>query len=195
MHYSMNRSRQHGTALVISMIILLVTTMVILQGARSANLELLVGTNSQVAAQALMLAEDSAIVGETMIDVRYGGAPVTDYADSTDDGVFILGQIDVQSVDWDVMEFAPERVTEYGEYIVPVQETQLGGGTGGGESGYGTYREFYVEYIGPSYSTGGSVSVGAGAASDTRYLYRVSGRGTSGIGGARVIQTIYATAE
>jgi hypothetical protein len=183
----MNRSRQHGTALVISMIILLVTTMVILQGARSANLELLVGNNSQAAAEALMLAEDSAIIGETMIELRYGGAPTTDYAVSSDDGVFIMGQIDVLSVDWDSMQFAPERVSSTETYEQSLEQGESSPG--------GTYREFYVEYIGPSPSTGGSVSVGAGAASDTRYIYRISGRGTAGIGGARVIQTIYATAE
>jgi len=57
------------------------------------------------------------------------------------------------------------------------------------------FREYILEYLGPVTATGGSLSVGAGMASDTRYLYRVSGRGASSRGSARVVQTIYATAE
>ena len=193
MHYSINRSRQHGTALVISMIILLITTMVILQGARSANLDLLVGNNSQSAAEALMLAEDSAIVGETMIAVNYSGAPVIDYGDSISDGVFLAGQININSVNWDSMEYPPESnqaQEAYTETVTgpdgEVTETQHEGSA---------VRQFYAEYLGPAFATGGSLSLGAGVASDTRYMYRISGRGVSTRGGARVIQTIYATAE
>jgi Tfp pilus assembly protein PilX len=192
MHYSMNRSGQHGAALVISMIILLVVSMIVLQGARSANLELLVGNNSHAAAEALMQAEDSAAVGEMMIAIKYGGAPATDYGQYSDDGVFLEGQIDVESVDWDSMELEPERFKSSANYSAIFNGEETSTDT---QYGDGSYREYYAEYLGPSSATGGSMSVGAGVASDTRYLYRVSGRGQSGRGGARVIQTIYATAE
>ena len=193
MHYSINRSRQHGTALVISMIILLVTTMIILQGARSANLDLLVGNNSQSAAEALMLAEDSAIVGETMIATRYKGAPEIDYGDTISDGVFLAGQINVNSVNWDSMLYPPESDRAQDPYTETV--TGPDGETTETEHEGSAERQFYAEYLGPAFATGGSVSVGAGVASDTRYMYRISGRGVSTRGGARVIQTIYATAE
>lgn len=170
MHYSLDRTQQQGTALLVSMIIMLVMSLIILQGARSSNLELLIGNNTQHAAEALMQAEDSAISGERMIELYYGGAPTYNYGENDDDGIFVAGQVDIDSVDW----------TELDPQV---------------DSGNGSNREYIVEYLGPSSATGGSVSVGAGVASDTRYVYRVSGRGESGHGGARVIQTIYATAE
>ena len=170
MHYSLNRSRQHGTALLISMIILLVMTMIILQGARSANLELLIGSNSQYATEALVQAEDGAVLGETFLEFNYSGAPSINYGERGDDGVYLAGQISVVSVDWD--ELGAERKTRFSNSL-----------------------EYIVEYLGPSYAVGGSLSVGAGVASDTRYLYRISGRGDSDRGGARVVQTVYATAE
>jgi hypothetical protein len=170
MDYSPNRTRQHGTALLISMIILLVMTMIILQGARSANLELLVGSNSQYAAEALVQAEDGAIAGETFVEVTYTGAPVMNYGEADDDGVFLDGQVDVDSLNW--------------EQLSPELQTRSHGSL-----------EYIVEYVGPSYASGGSLSLGAGASSDTRYIYRVSGRGESDRGGARVVQTVYATAE
>jgi hypothetical protein len=56
-------------------------------------------------------------------------------------------------------------------------------------------REFIIEYLGPAAAIGGSLSLGAGTGSDIRYLYRVSGRGASNRGSARVVQVILATAE
>ena len=170
MQYSLNRSGQHGTALLISMIILLVMTMIILQGARSANLELLIGNNSQYAAEALVQAEDGAVLGETFLEINYSGAPIINYGERGDDGVYLDGQVEVGSLDW--TEMGPESKTRFGVNL-----------------------EYIVEYIGPSYAAGGSLSVGAGVASDTRYIYRISGRGVSERGGARVVQTVYATAE
>jgi len=158
MHYSINRSRQHGTALLISMILLLVTTMIILQGARSANLELLVGNNSQSAAEALMLAEDSAIVGETMIAVRYGGAPDIDYGETTGDGVFLAGQIDINSVNWDSMAFPPESDRAQDAYTETVTDPE-GNVTETAHAG-SAERRFSVDYLGPWFARGGSVSGG-----------------------------------
>ncbi len=163
------RSKQRGTALLMSMIMLLLMSAIVLQGARSSVLELLIGNNVQHAAEALLNAEDSVIFGENVIEANYAGAPSFDN-DSQDDGVYIVGDIGIDSVDWSSLD---------------------ANRSGSGDS----YREYVVEYLGPAAATGGSLSVGAGAASDTRYIYRVSGRGESTRGGARVVQTIYATAE
>jgi hypothetical protein len=157
-------------AMFFSLIMLLLMTVIILHGARSSNLELLLGNNAQHTAQALMRAEDSAIAGEKLIELNYSGAPTNDFSVDEDDGVYIVGEIVLDSVDW--TEFAAERI-------------------GNGDD----YREYIVEYLGPAAATGGTLSIGAGVASDTRYIYRVSGRGASSRGGARVVQTIFATAE
>jgi hypothetical protein len=178
MNYSLNRSRQHGTALLISMIILLVMTMVVLQGARSANLELLIGNNSEYAAEALAMAEDGIEAGESNIEENFGGAPAIDYGTLDTDGVYLDGQISVDSVDWSGLNYESS-----------------GGYTTEGGSVTEEYDVHIIEYLGPAFAAGGSLSVGAGVASDTRYIYRISGRGLSDRGGARVIQTVYATAE
>ncbi len=165
-----NRSKQSGMAMFFSLMMLLLMTLIILHGARSSNLELLLGNNAQHTAEALMRAEDSAVAGENLIEFNYDGAPTTDFSLDQSDGVYVVGEIAVNTVDW--TEFAAERV-------------------GNGDD----YREYIVEYLGPAAATGGSLAVGTGATAGTRYLYRVSGRGESGRGGARVVQTIYATAE
>jgi len=157
-------------AMFFSLIMLVLMSLIILHGARSSNLELLLGNNAQNTAEALMKAEDSAVAGEILIEFNYAGAPAIDFSLDESDGVYIVGEIAIDTVDW--TEFVAERV-------------------GDGDN----YHEYIVEYLGPAAATGGSLSVGAGVASDTRYIYRVSGRGESSRGGARVVQTIYATAE
>ena len=163
-------SKQKGMALFISLVMLLLMSVIIVHGARSSTLELLLGNNAQHTAQALMRAEDSVVAAESLIALNYVGAPTVDFSVSQSDGIYVAGEIDINTVDW--AGYAAER------------------------SGVGDdYREYIIEYLGPATATGGSLSVGAGVASDTRYLYRVSGRGVASRGGARVVQTIYATAE
>ncbi len=165
-----NRTKQRGMAMFVSLTMLLLISLIVLHAARSSTLELLMGNNAQQTAQALMRAEDSAVAGESLIELSYSGAPTVDFSANSSDGLYIVGQIDVQAIDW--TGYAAERV-------------------GAGNA----YREYIIEYLGPVTATGGSLSVGAGVASDTRFLYRVSGRGAASRGGARVVQTIYATAE
>jgi len=157
-------------AMFIALVVLLLLTIIILHSARSSTLEVMISNNTQNTTRAFMRAEDSIVAGEQRIELDYSGAPKADFSENTDDGLYVVGDIDIKSVDWS--KFAVERVGE-------------------GQN----YREYVIEYLGPTTATGGSLSVGAGVASDTRYLYRVSGRGESPRGGARVVQTIYATAE
>ena len=126
--------------------------------------------NVQNVAEALMRAEDSTLTGETMVQVNFPGAPTWDFSEDPTDGLYADIEIDVNRLYWD--EFITER-------------------DGGGEE----LREFIIEYVGPVTSLKGTLSVGAGAASEKRYLYRVSGRGESSRGSTRVVQTIFATAE
>ena len=165
-----NMKKQQGLAMFISLMMLLLMTLIIVHAARSSSLEILMGNNAQHSAQALMSAEDSVIAAEDLIETVYDGAPNVDYSAIQSDGLYIVGEIDVGSIDWSML--SAERI-----------------GTGD------DYREYIIEYLGPVAAPGGSLSMGAGASSDTRFLYRVSGRGESSRGGARVVQTIYATAE
>ena len=168
-----NRKKQRGMAMFVSLTMLLLISLIVLHAARSSTLELLMGNNAQQTAQALMRAEDSAVAGETLVDTNYPNGPTVEFMTATQTqtgGFYVAGQIDLRSVDW--TGYAAERV-----------------GTGD------AYREYIIEYMGTAAATGGSLSVGAGAASNKRFFYRVSGRGAASRGGARVVQTIYATAE
>jgi Tfp pilus assembly protein PilX len=170
MSHTRSLSKQKGMAMFISLVLLLLMSVIILHGARTSTLELLLGNNTQHTAQALMRAEDSAVAGESLIELNYVGAPTVDFSADGNDGLYIVGEIDVNTVDWS--DYPAARI-------------------GAGDD----FREYIIEYLGPATATGGSLSVGAGVASDTRYLYRVSGRGASSRGGARVVQTIFATVE
>ena len=102
--------------------------------------------------------------------VTYLFEPQDDFSQDPDDGLYTDLEIDVNALDWS--GYNTER-------------------SGSGDD----LREYVVEYVGPVTALRGSLSVGAGAASDKRFLYRISGRGESVRGSTRVIQTIYATAE
>jgi Tfp pilus assembly protein PilX len=163
-------SKQKGMAMFVSLIMLLLMTLIIIHGARSSTLEIFMANNVQSVAQALMRAEDSTLGGETFVAINYAGAPTVDFSANGDDGFYTDIEIDVNRLDW--TEYQTERA-------------------GAGEN----LREYIVEYVGPVTALRGTLSVGAGAASDKRFLYRISGRGESTRGSTRVIQTIYATAE
>lgn len=165
-----NVSKQKGMALFVSLIMLLLMTLIIIHGARSSTLEIFMANNVQNVAQALMRAEDSALTGETFVELNYAGAPTTDFSEDASDGLYIDLEIDVNSLYWS--GYTTEQ-------------------TGAGED----LREYIIEYVGPVTATGGTLAMGAGAASNKRFLYRVSGRGTSARGSMRVVQTIYATTE
>jgi type IV pilus assembly protein PilX len=169
MNDSIDISNQTGAALMVSLIMLLVMTLIIVSGARSSALEIMLADNAQNAQQALMRAEDSALTGEERINLDYSGAPTFDFG-LGDDGLYVDGQLALETVDWHAIEAERE---------------------GAGEN----LREYIIEYLGPAAAVGGSLSIGAGSASDPRYLYRVSGRGAANRGSARVVQVIMATAE
>jgi Tfp pilus assembly protein PilX len=166
-----NPSKQKGMAMMISLIMLLLMTLIIIHGARSSTLEVFIANNVQNVAQALMRAEDSTLTGETFVELNFQGAPTVDFSEDPTDGFYVDLEIDINTVHWED-KYITERF-------------------GNGEE----LREFVVEYVGAVTALNGSLAVGAGAATDLRYLYRVSGRGESSRGSARVVQTIYATAE
>ena len=170
MRISTGLPRQRGAALFTSLIMLLIMTLIIVTGARSSALEILLADNAQSSQQALMRAEDSVLQGNQHIELNFVGAPNFDFSVAEDDGLYVDGTLDLDTVDWEG---------------IPAERE------GAGEN----LREFIIEYLGPAAAIGGSLSLGAGTGSDIRYLYRVSGRGASNRSSARVVQVILAKAE
>ena len=73
----MNKHKQQGAALLISMVILLVMTMIVIQGARSSLLELKIGNNVQLSNEAFQSAE----TGITVAMAELGNRVFTDLND------------------------------------------------------------------------------------------------------------------
>lgn len=171
MSMSMNiRSTQRGAAMAVSLIMLLLMTLIVLAASRTSILDLLMATNAQNANEALQRAEDSTLRGEQRILTDFDGAPTVDFAADPDDGLYVAGEITVDSVDWEALQVETEGADD-------------------------ELKEYMIEYLGPTPAVGGSLAIGAGAGSNMRFLYRVSGRGLSARNSRRVVQTIYATME
>lgn len=170
MRVQITHNVQRGVAMVISLVMLLLVSIVVLQAARSSNLELLIGNNNQQSTTALMRAENSVAVGETFIETALPGSPAR-FNFRVKDGIYLDDEIELYTTDW----------SQYDTEVV---------GSGANQS------EYVIEYIGPAVATGADIAMGTGGAGPPLlYLYRVSGRGNAGIGGSRVVQTIYATAD
>lgn len=161
---------QDGAALVVSLIMLLLMTLMIVATSRSSILELLMATNAQNANEALQRAEDSTLRGEQRILRDFGGIPAVDFSAVASDGLYLDTDLVVNEVDWTALTFESEGVDA-------------------------DQRDYIIQYIGPATVVGGSLAVGAGSASSIRYLYRVSGHGSSSRSSARVVQTIFSTME
>jgi type IV pilus assembly protein PilX len=160
--------RQSGVVLVISLIMLMVLTMIGLSSTRISGLEVLMGVNTQDTVVSLMIAEDSAFAGEQRILANFGGPPTFDLTADQEDGLYLDANLVINTVDWEVL-IAEEEARD--------DEPP---------------REYIIEYIGPRIVPGRSLGVGTGTVDDKRFMYRVSGRGESNRGSARVVQTIYA---
>jgi Tfp pilus assembly protein PilX len=193
MKYSNRKFNQEGAALFVSMTMLLLVTIIVLTATRTSNLELIMGVNTQNAAESLMRAESSTVEGEDRIFVDFSGAPSFDFSQIETDGLYLDAEIDMDTVDWMGMNYEmfyiangdSTRIETSGVAFIPGDYNSIAN----------DIREYMLEYIGSVPLAGGSLAAGAGGAMGKRYLYRVSGRGTGNRRSARVVQTIFATVE
>jgi Tfp pilus assembly protein PilX len=182
-------SKQQGAALFISMTMLFLVTIIVLTAARVANLELIMGVNTQNAAIALMRAENSSFDGEERINDNFGGAPTFDFSQIQDDGLYLDDEINLNTVNW--TEVSAEAFYRQGQESIPMDPGNVQNPEQMGDN----FRQYVIEYVGPGPMAGGSLAIGAGGAMGRRYLYRVSGRGSANRRSTRVVQTIFATVE
>jgi hypothetical protein len=160
-------AKQRGAAFVISIIILIALTLIAVTATNVANSDLVMTNGFENENEAFIGAENSLSVGERVLANQFTGAPTFDF-DEKGDGYYSEGGVVIDSVDWD------DIVAE-----------------NGGVSG----AEYIVEYLGPAPLAGGSLSVGAGAATSQQFVYRIVGRGTSSKGSVRLTETIFTTTE
>ncbi|MBT8087036.1 MAG: hypothetical protein KJO46_03335 [Gammaproteobacteria bacterium] len=161
------RARQHGAALVICMIMLLILTLGAVTSMRLSNSQLLITNSFQNEQEAFVAAENSVQAGERDIVTKFEGAPAFEFA-SSGDGYYSDGTVVTDTPDWAGVNHE-----------------------NGGVSG----TQFVVEYIGPAPAPQSSLALGAGSATVLRFVYRVTGRGTSSRGSVRLAQTIFTSIE
>lgn len=166
-----NLHRQHGAALVVSLVVLVLVTLIGVASMQTSNMEVVMATNSQARTTALADAENALVDGETDITTNYPGTPLFDWSADTSDGLYTIGDLagaTLTVVDWST---------------VAGTETAPSGG------------QYTTEYLGPFTTAGASLTMGAGGAVDKRYVYRITGRGVFGDGGTRFVQSVFATTD
>jgi type IV pilus assembly protein PilX len=182
--HSVSRTRgdQRGAVMIVSMIMLLIVTLLAVAAVQTSNLEVLMATNTQVRASALATAENGLVDGERWITDNYPGTPLFDWSadagDVDEDGKYTGGDVasPVDDIDWGTAPVGGNPSIGY--------ELSTNGG------------QYSLEYLGPFTTFGASLTLGAGTgAGDKRFLYRVTGRGVFGTGGARFVQSVFATKE
>lgn len=164
--------RQEGAVLLIGLVTILILTVIGLYASRASTMGIMMATNSQHIALALAAAENSVAAGEKRIVTTFGGAPTYDLNDVQSDGMYYIGDVDMDTVDWE----APSGIE---------RDFDINGNL---------VAEYIIEYIGVA-AGGGSVGSGTGGATASSYLYRISGRGQSARGGSRIVQTIFASTD
>ncbi len=162
-------AKQRGFSLVVGLILLLAMTLIGITATRVARTELLLANNAQNAVEAFAAAENSSIEGERDIVANYSGIPTFNFSSDNTDGYYMAGELAAVGIDWSA---------------IPHE----GGGPGDD-------FEYVIEYLGPAPGAGGSLAVGVGSAVQKRYIFQVTGRGTSSRGSTRLVQTVFATTE
>ena len=166
-HMSATPVQQHGAALVICMVMLLILTLGAVTSMRLSNSQLLISNSFQNELEAFVAAENSIRVGERDVSINFGGAPAFDF-ELSGDGYYVADTVVTDSPDWDGVAY----------------ET-------GGVSG----AQFMVEYIGPAPAASGSLALGAGSATALQFVYRITGRGSSSKDSVRIAQTVFTSTE
>lgn len=181
------RGQQRGAVMIIALILLVVITLLAVSAVQTSNLEVLMATNTQARASALATAENGLVGGELDISGNPDtqGIPLMDWSAEAADGKYTVGDVAsvVDNVDWTALDGGGDPI---GYELSPANC----------DPGSSDCHQYALEYLGPFTTAGASLTMGAGAtAGDTRFLYRITGRGVFGSGGTRFVQAVFATME
>jgi len=164
-----SRQTQQGMVLVVGLILLLALTLIGISAMNIAKIEFMMAGNQQATIASLQVAENAAATGED--NVPGNGAP--------------SGQID----------FANEVGWYEGSALDPINGIDWTGTSG--LIATSSNEKYLTEYVGAFSSEDGNQDAsntyaGTGV---NRYVFRVTAMGSSGKGGQRYVQTVYATRD
>ena len=163
---------QRGAVLVVSLLLLIVITLLALNSMRMANFDVALATNVQAHGRALAVAENGLSEAEDFIFTNFPSTPTFDWSATTTDGLYMPSELSgtpVTAIDWAAVDGAYE----------------------GGASG----ARYTVEYVGAFAKAGGSLTTGAGAVTEERYLYLITAQGQTPSGSVRYVQSVFATSN
>ncbi len=176
-------NRQSGAVLVISLMILLVLTLLAVSTMTTSNFELIMATNTQSQAVSLANAEIAVSEGEGLVMTSYNPGPITLYIDPSTDDSAADGIYEYNSQ----TSLTPGLVSDTANITDFDWDGDDGFITGPSENKY------VIEYMGGWTMLGASLAGGVNISTNSRYVYRLSGHGTSSRGGERLVQTFYLT--
>jgi len=163
--------RQHGAALIMSLVILVILTLLGIGSMNTANLQLLMTGNAQYQTVALSAAEQTIREAEVLVDAIVAGTPPPSKSD---------GYHDLASGE-------PEVVLS--DFTWPDDET--------GDSSTVANSKYIIEYSGQKslppttfkYINGNPI------AGDNVYVFRITARTLATRGAVRLVQSIYVTLD
>jgi len=172
---------QGGAVLVTSLMILVILTLLAIGTMSTSNFELIMATNIQSQSTSLANAEVAVDEGEMQVKTNYNPGPITLYIDPSASTSPALGIYEYNSV-----------TKQTPGFVDPITFNWDGDGTNGFITGP-TGNKYVIEYLGGWTMLGASLAGGVNVGTNSRYVYRLTGQGTSGRGGERLVQTLFLT--
>jgi Tfp pilus assembly protein PilX len=171
-------SKQRGTALIFSLVILAIMTMLAVTGMGTSNLQFLMAGNMQQQTLALIKAENTiftaADYAATSINSQASASPT-----SAGNGYFIYNDT--------------TKLT--GAEALYSSPTSFWSNSSNYRTGSDSNEKYVIEYLANRPPTDSSLSIGALSSSPSRNIYRVTARGISDKGATRTLQSIVVTEQ
>ena len=162
-------NRQHGAALIMALVILVVLTLLGIGSMNTANLQILMTGNSQYQTVALSTAEQTVREAELLVDGIVAGAAPPSKADGYHNVAGGDPEINLTGFTWPADETADSATQAGSKYIIEY-------------SGQKSLPPTTFKYIN-----------GNPIAGDNVYVFRITARTQASRGAVRLVQSIYVT--
>ena len=160
--------RQHGAALIMSLVILVILTLLGIGSMNTANLQILMTGNAQYQTVALNIAEQAVREAEVLVDGIVAGTPAPDKTDGYHNVAGGDAEVDLTNFTWPDDETADSGLPN-SKYIIEY-------------SGQKSLPPTTFKYIN-----------GNPIAGDNVYVFRITARTQATRGAVRLVQSIYVT--
>jgi len=164
----LSAKKQRGLALIMSLVILLVLTLLGVTSMNTSNLQTLMTNNSQYQTSALHSAEEVVIAAEAVVNAHIASGTTTQPTGYYYIGVNAENEIDLSSFNWDGTNVASVGSAKY-----------------------------IVEYTGDTTINAASLAwrQSQGIAGDTISVFRITARAPASRGAMRYVQTVFVTID